>query len=148
MANIRFFWLPTLDMQTYSWPWAKQESFNQTPDLWRVWPWDLLIVIAKATLTGNVRLLHSKGNSLSLGLRLILGIKTVLFLCSPPTILHSRRWFQCNFWKINRVPLQRPILEFKFLIRMRGIPGMIKSLWCGKPVGEREFRYSLLYLWK
>ena len=41
-------------------------------------PCDLLMVIAKAGLTGNCLLCHSKGNSLALGKKMILGMKTIL----------------------------------------------------------------------
>ena len=54
-------------------------TFSQTPTFLRVCPWDLLMVIANATLTGNCRLLHSNGNSLSFGRKVTLGIKTDRF---------------------------------------------------------------------
>ena len=91
IANLMQLGEPTLEMQTQSCPWAKQGSFNHTPTFWRVCPWALLIVIANETFTGNCLLFHSKGYSLSFGLREILGINTVLLLCSPPAIVHSRR---------------------------------------------------------
>ena len=60
---------------------------------------------------------HSYGYSLSVGLRVILGIKTFLVLCSPPAIEHSRRWILCTLLKISLVPLHNPIFGLRFLIK-------------------------------
>jgi hypothetical protein len=43
----------TLEMATYNCPWANTGVRNNTPILLNVWPWDLLIVIAKAKRNGN-----------------------------------------------------------------------------------------------
>jgi len=52
-------------------------------------PCDLLMVIAKAGLTGNCLLCHSKGNSLALGKKIILGMKTILVV---PASRHCRTY--------------------------------------------------------
>ena len=148
IANLMCFEEPTLEMQTYNWPCAKQGSLSQTPTFERVCPWDLLIVIANATRTGNCRRHHSKGYSLSLGFRVILGIKTLLLLCSPPAIVHSRRKMLCTLLKISLVPLHSPIFGLRLRISIRGIPGLMNSLWFGRPVGDNVLRYSTLYRWK
>ena len=84
-ANRRLSGELTLEQATYSCPWVNTCPLNQTPANFKVWPWDLLIVMAKAALTGNWRRCHSNGYSFGLGMKMILGIRTNL---SVSTTLH------------------------------------------------------------
>ena len=59
-ANLRWLGEPTLEHATYSCPWVNTWPLNQTPANFRVCPCDLLIVMAKAGLTGNCQRCHSK----------------------------------------------------------------------------------------
>ena len=96
-ANFSASGLPTLEQATYSCPWAKASVLIQSPATFRVWPvtlmhlllntsidsysilpCDLLMVMAKAGLTGNCLLCQVKGYSPTLGFKPTLGMSTLL----------------------------------------------------------------------
>merc|ERR1712115_688622 len=101
------------------------------------------MVVANAAFTGNCLRCHSNGYSPGFGMKIILGMRTVL---SDPDTTHWRTLLFRDFSKINLVPLQRPSLGLMFLNNMRGIPGLIRRLWGGKPLGVKLLRYSTLNL--
>ena len=103
-----------------------------------------LMVVTKATVTGNCSLVHSNEYSFSLGRRMIRGMATRL--CAPETssftLANSTRSLGDMWLKISRVPLHRPALGLRFRISMMGTPGFRMILCCGRPVGSRLLQYS------
>jgi hypothetical protein len=74
-----------------------------------VCPWALLMVIAKLNRIGNYFLLNLKGSDMSSeGDKGILGMKTLVPACCPPTISVSFALFW-NALIINLVPLHNPL---------------------------------------
>ena len=128
-ANFRKSGDVTLEQATLSCPWVKTWLRSHTLACLRVWPWDLLIVIANAVLTGNWRRCHSNGYSLNLGMNLILGIRTIR------PILHWSSLLSIHLSNINRVPLQRLWRGLMFLSSISGMPCFRQSRCCGKPLG-------------
>jgi hypothetical protein len=79
-----------LDKATYSCPCENTGSSRYTPTIGRVWPYALLIDIAKLRCTGNCFLLNLKGSDRSSdGEKRILGMKTMSPACVPLTISTS-----------------------------------------------------------
>ena len=124
----RFSGEPTLEQLTYNWPWEKHGELRSRPAIFNVWPWDLLIVMAKLNLTGNWSLLNLKVNfSVTIG---ILGINTWSFLYLPSKIMASITCCR-KFLTNNRVPLQS-FGGSRFLRSIIGTPGL---RWrCGEEV--------------
>ena len=116
---------------------------SHTPTCFSVCPCDLFMVIAKAILTGNWRLCHSKGNSFGLGMNVILGMSTER---PVSTILHCRSLLSIHLSNINRVPLQRPWRGLILRNSMRGTPCFRQRRCCGNPLGLSLLRYSVLNL--
>ena len=67
MANLSWLGELTLEHATYSWPCPNTCPLSHTPTFFKVWPCDLLMVMANAGLTGNCLRCHSKGYSPGLG---------------------------------------------------------------------------------
>ena len=84
-ANLRFAVELTLEHATYNWPCAKTCPRSHTHACFKVWPCDLLIIIAYAGLTGNCRRWHSNGYSFALGMNVIRGMRMIL---PVSTLLH------------------------------------------------------------
>ena len=130
-----------LDIATYNWPWVKTGVLRSTPTYLTDCPWDLLIVIAKANLTGNC--LRWKWNPIasSGGLREILGMNAHSPSWSPPSILTSSTLFvHCS--KTQRVPLHNPLEGSMFRRIIRGQPILSCSLDSHQ---ENSLSYSALY---
>ena len=101
------------------------------------------MVNAKAGLTGNCRRCHSKGYSPGLGMKVILGMRTTL---PDATIVHCSSLLSIAVLNFSLVPLHSPCLGLMFLRSINGIPDLSLRLCCGKPLGRRVFRYSVLNL--
>jgi hypothetical protein len=85
---------------TQSWPWGDTGDGGYIPMRLSLYPWTLLIVIAKAILIGN-RFLHSlKGMAGSDGHNRILGIRTVFIEPVTSAALQC----SCKSFTIIRVP--------------------------------------------
>ena len=106
---------------TYNYPWEKTEVCRSKPTFATDWPWDLLMVIANASRTGNWWQLNLTGISSADGSSDILGIKTVFPHPTPERILHSKT---CGLIlvRIRWVPLQRPLDASKFQSSIKGLP--------------------------
>ena len=72
---IRWFGSPVRENPTYNCPCEKHSERRSAPTYLNVWPWALLIVIAKETLTGNWSRLNENGKSV--GIMGILGINAI-----------------------------------------------------------------------
>ncbi len=72
-----------------AWPWVKTGSSRNKDTKSKVWPCDLLIVMAKAGLIGNWSLLSSSGKVMSLGISGMRGMYTTF----PARIRASARSF-------------------------------------------------------
>ena len=128
----------TLEQATYSWPCEKQGCLKSTPTTLRVWPWDLLIVIAKHTLTGNCRRLNWKGKSD--GMRGMRGMRTVSPRAQPVKMIASMKclWRDLT-WSL--VPLQS-LGGCRFLSNIIGAPTFKMRLCWEMPGGLRVCRNS------
>jgi hypothetical protein len=82
----------TRETATYSCPWVKTALLRSNPTCFTDCPWDLLIDIAKETLTGNCRLQNSKGTWVEDG---IIGLFTVAIL--GPFLAHFQTHFRLIF---------------------------------------------------
>ena len=86
----------------------------------KVWPYALLIVIAKHNRIGNCILLNGRGNFSSSDVSSgILGMNTCVFLKSPLDIVAL---ITCDLKSlhIKRVPLHNPSQGFRFLSNIIG----------------------------
>src|SRR5271156_358810 len=102
---------------------------------------DLLIDIAKQTLTGNCRRQNSKGTCVSDGVKLSRGMNVVDPACSP---VNSRTSKTRSLIRVTtaRVPLQTPSPGFKFLNTIIGHPTLSFNFESGNPEQVIELRYS------
>lgn len=129
----------TLERATYSWPCEKQSTLKSKPATLKVWPWDLLMVIAKDVFTGNCKRLNWNGRSD--GIRGIRGINTSSPVPHPVSIVHSIMKVFSDFTS-KRVPLQS-LGGLRFLNKITGQPIFSSILWGGSPDGFKEFRNSV-----
>ena len=133
---------------TYSWPCEKTEDWRSKPTFLTDWPCDLFMVIANARRTGNCLRRSGIGRVSLEGVKEIRGIRTLFpeNLWSPEITVQSNTrgliWF-----KIIRVPLQRPLEGSKFRRSIIGHPGFKVSFARGNPLAVSEFRYSAGYGW-
>ena len=109
-------------------PWENTDVCKLIPTCSTDYPWDLLIVIANASLTGNWSLLSGTGNVSALGDNLILGINTTLPL-NLLSLLIILYWsiFLLTFNTTILVPLQSPSPGSKFLNKITGEPTLRQS---------------------
>ena len=117
-----------LENATYSCPCENTDVLRLIPTCSTDCPWDLLMVMAKASLTGNWSLLSGTGSVSALGDSLILGINTTFpaNLLSLLIILHWSTFF-LTFNTTILVPLQSPSPGSKFLSRITGQPTLRQS---------------------
>ena len=87
---------PHLDKATYNYPWVNTGIVKSTPSLLKVYPYALLIVIAKHNLTGNYNLENVIQSLSPSVLNFILGNNITSFLYSPVEIFASIKLL-CNF---------------------------------------------------
>lgn len=90
-----------------------------------VWPCDLLMVMAKATLTGNCFLVEEMPLRLSEGVNFMRGKKMVVSLRGPVATWTSRTW-EWNSLTMHQVPLHTP--EARLRMRMTVHPILSSSL--------------------
>lgn len=88
---------------TYNCPWEKHGFSRLTTQTLNDWPWDLFMVIAKASRTGNCSRLNP--NYMSVGTIRIRGINTSYPLYFPFRMVASMTLFS-NFFTASRLPLQ------------------------------------------
>lgn len=108
------------------------------PQNWSDCPWDLLMVIAKASLIGNCNLLNS--TAISVGIIGIRGIRTSSPLYLPVIIVASTK-LVLNFFTTNRVPLHN---RGGLMFRSKEIatPTFNRKRCAGMPGMSREFKNS------
>ena len=107
-------------------------------------PWDLLIDIAKQTLTGNCLLQNSNGTWVLEGEMLSLGMQVVLPACDPVNNLTSKTLLLILV-TIPLDPLQTPSPGFRFLKIITGHPTFSFNFASGNPEQLIEFEYSTGY---
>jgi len=95
----------------------KQLCVNKYTTFLIVCPWDLFRVTQIFNLIGYCLLLNMYDYSSSSEYKLILRMKIVLPFCGPEKTLVSITYFLI-FIIINRVPLHKPLVRFKFLIKI------------------------------
>ncbi len=146
------------DIATYNCPWANTESGpwmwyswnghiqvgSKTPTRSKDWPWDLLIVMAHANLSGNWRRVNRmaispvrhkgvffffffyngtthKGNPLAWPVlcKLMRGTKTICPADGPHATFTATECFK-SFSMTPRVPFIKPVLRERFLMQIIG----------------------------
>ena len=130
LLRIGPFQFVTLDTATYNWPWLNTGSGKCTPTLWNVYPWLLLIVIAKHKFTGNGRPFNVKCNFVS-----DRGISTrgIMTLCPLFVLVATSVWMTLlpNQVTMSLVPLHIPLVSFICLSNIIGQPTFSHSSWLG-----------------
>ena len=126
---------------TYNCPWEKTGVWKSNPTFATDCPWDLLMVIAKASQTGNWWCLNFTGIFSAEGSNDILGIKTVFPYPTPEIILHSKKW-GLNLVRIRWAPLQRPLEGSRLHSSIKGEPTSNVRCESGRPLTVIEFRNS------
>ena len=113
----------------------------------RVCPCTLFVVIAKHGLTGNCLLFRVKGNSVSDGAKVILGINTHFPLLTPLAISTSRT-LSPSFKITNHVPFLNPFPgpALRFYSKITGAPAFRVIEWGGIPDGVTKFKKSIGYV--
>ena len=124
-----------LENATYRWPWENTGSGRKMPTFSRVCPCALFMVNAYHLGTENWRRFKLNGRSVSVGVKVILGINTFSFFLLPDPIS------QTNYTK--RVPFKRPDFASKFLNSMIGECTCNESLWGGRPDIDKKLRNSV-----
>jgi hypothetical protein len=121
-----------LDRAMYNWPWVNTGWQRSTPTTSNIWPCDLLIVIAKETVTGNWRRRSLNGMSGSAEINLMQGTKTVVPLksCTFKTLV-----LMCL--TIPLEPLHTPSRSCKFHRIMTEQPIFRTKRATGKPEGVK-----------
>jgi hypothetical protein len=131
-----------LNKATYNCPCEKTGFGIYTPTVGNVWPYALLIVIAKLKRTGNCFLLNFKGSDKSLdGDNGILGMKSLSRACVPLTISSSNICLLTAL-TTKQVPLHKPQRGSRLWRRIRRQLILILSSCGGKPLGVMELRKS------
>jgi hypothetical protein len=142
-ARILMFYLAiALDSRTYNWSCENTGPSKYTPTLGIVYPYALLMVIAKLSQIGNCFRLNWKGNiSSSDGHKGIRGRKTRFLACCRNTISASMIFFW-NPRMISLVPLQSPFVGSMFLSNMTGQPIFSFNTCGGRSLGVKVLRNS------
>lgn len=115
---------------TYNCPCENTGLSNKMPKCCKLWPCDLLMVIAKAGNTGNCRLVMGNGKSVSDGLKEMRGNEIVVPAWSPVTTRASMHRV-CKRVMIMRVPFAKPLDIF--LKRSTGAPTFRRNSCGGMP---------------
>ena len=118
----------TLESATYNWPWENTGLGRNKPTFSSVWPWFLLIVIAKANVTGNCLQRILKENFVSGGVTNILGIQTASPEISLPVIILPCITWGNNWVTISLVPLHKPSITSMLRRHMIGAPSFKQCL--------------------
>ena len=131
----------TREIATYNCPCVNTAFLRSNPTWSTDCPCDLLMVIAKQTLTGNCRRQNSKGTWVFDGVKPRRGMNVVVPACSPVNSLTSKTRLLSRV-TTARVPLQTPSPGFKFLNTITGHPTFNFNFESGNPEQLIELRYS------
>ena len=123
---------------TYNWPYEEQGVGRQRPTVSKVWPWDLLMLIAKASLMGSCRHFRAKGTVLSEEVILMRGMRAVCPAWLPVTIL-AMMTLDWSDLTMSLVPVMSPC---SFWIKSMGAPILSSSRCGGRPDGCSWFKLS------
>lgn len=134
----------TRDIATYSWPCVKTGCGRYNPTWSKLWPWLLLMVIAKDRITGNCLLHRVKGKEESEGVMLRRGIKTCILIWVPVMISAPMTCFSKRVI-MSLVPLHSQMDLSMLRMSITGTPTLSLMMWLGSPDIVFVFKNSIVW---
>ncbi len=131
----------TRDTTTYNCPWVNTGLGRYTPTRSKLWPWLFMIVIAKATRTGNWHRRIVNGRVMLDGVMKMWGMNTRSPMWVPVMISASRTCCP-SYLIMSLVPLHKLADTFRLCNSMIGVPFFNTNRWCAMLPILSEFRNS------